>query len=54
MIEQEDFKEEANRKFFRLKLGKEVRLKSAYIIKAESVEKDEKGTITTVFVPMIL
>ena len=49
LIEQEDFKEEANRKFFRLKLGKEVRLKSAYIIKAESVEKDEKGTITTVF-----
>ena len=49
LIEQEDFREEANRKFFRLKLGKEVRLKSAYIIKAESVEKDEKGTITTVF-----
>lgn len=49
LIEQEDFREEANRKFFRLKLGKEVRLKNAYIIKAESVEKDENGTITTVF-----
>lgn len=49
LIEQEDFREEANRKFFRLKLGQEVRLKNAYIIKAESVEKDENGTITTVF-----
>ena len=36
LIEQEDFREEANRKFFRLKLGKEVRLKNAYIIKAGS------------------
>ena len=49
LIEQEDFREEANRKFFRLKLGKEVRLKNAYIIKAESIEKDENGTITAVF-----
>ncbi len=48
-IEKEDFKEEANNKFFRLKLGGEVRLKSAYIIKAESVEKDNEGNVTTVF-----
>lgn len=48
-IEQEDFREEANRKFFRLKLGKEVRLKSGYIIKANRVEKDEVGNIMTVF-----
>lgn len=48
-IEKEDFKEEANSKFFRLKLGGEVRLKSAYIIKAESVEKDNEGNVTTVF-----
>lgn len=48
-IEQDDFKEEASRKFFRLTLGGEVRLKSAYIIKAESVEKDDRGTITTVY-----
>jgi glutaminyl-tRNA synthetase len=47
-IEQEDFREEANRKFFRLKLGKEVRLKNAYIIKAEDVVKDENGTILEV------
>lgn len=44
-IEREDFKEEANRKFFRLTLGKEVRLKNAYIIKGESVIKDAEGNI---------
>ena len=47
-IEKEDFKEEAGNKFFRLKLGGEVRLKNAYIIKAESVVKDSKGNITEV------
>ncbi|NQV62668.1 MAG: glutamine--tRNA ligase/YqeY domain fusion protein [Cryomorphaceae bacterium] len=47
-IEQEDFKEEGNRKFFRLKLGGEVRLKNAYIIKAESCTKDDNGKITEV------
>ncbi|NVJ88555.1 MAG: glutamine--tRNA ligase/YqeY domain fusion protein [Flavobacteriaceae bacterium] len=47
-IEREDFKEEANKKFFRLKLGKEVRLKNAYIIKAESCTKDENGNITEI------
>lgn len=44
-IEREDFKEEANRKFFRLTLGKEVRLKNAYIIKGEKVVKDAEGNI---------
>ena len=47
-IEREDFKEEANSKFFRLTLGKEVRLKNAYIIKGESVVKDENGNITEI------
>ncbi|MGB5205082.1 MAG: glutamine--tRNA ligase/YqeY domain fusion protein [Eudoraea sp.] len=47
-IEQEDFREEANRKFFRLKLGGEVRLKNAYIIKAESCTKDAEGNILEV------
>jgi glutaminyl-tRNA synthetase len=47
-IEQEDFKEEGNRKFFRLKLGGEVRLKNGYIIKAESCTKDTNGNITEV------
>ncbi|WP_293298074.1 glutamine--tRNA ligase/YqeY domain fusion protein [Allomuricauda sp.] len=47
-IEQEDFREEANRKFFRLKLGGEVRLKNGYIIKAETCTKDSEGNITEV------
>ncbi len=47
-IEREDFKEEANRKYFRLTLGKEVRLKNAYIIKGETCIKDEEGTITEI------
>ena len=47
-IEREDFKEEANSKYFRLTLGKEVRLKSAYIIKGESVIKDAEGNITEI------
>ncbi|EAP87771.1 MULTISPECIES: glutamine--tRNA ligase/YqeY domain fusion protein [Croceibacter] len=47
-IEKDDFKEEANRKFFRLKLGGEVRLKNGYIIKAEEAIKDADGNITEV------
>lgn len=47
-IEREDFKEDANRKFFRLTLGKEVRLKNAYIIKGESVIKDKDGNISEI------
>ena len=47
-IEKEDFLEQAERKFFRLSLDKEVRLKSAYIIKGESVVKNEEGEITEV------
>ena len=44
-IERDDFKEEANRKYFRLTLGKEVRLKSAYIIEGQSIVKDSAGNI---------
>jgi glutaminyl-tRNA synthetase len=47
-IEQEDFREEANRKFFRLKLDGEVRLKNGYIIKAESCTKDADGNVIEV------
>ena len=47
-IEQEDFKETANRKFFRLSIDKEVRLKSAYIIKAIDCIKDNKGNVVEV------
>lgn len=49
-IEREDFKEDADKKFFRLTLGREVRLKNAYIIKGESVVKDENGNITEIHV----
>jgi glutaminyl-tRNA synthetase len=48
LIERDDFLEEANRKFFRLTIGKEVRLKNAYIIKGESVVKDSEGNITEI------
>lgn len=47
-IEKEDFKEEASNKFFRLKLGGEVRLKNAYIIKGEDVVKDNEGNIVEI------
>ena len=48
LIEREDFKEEANRKFFRLTIDKEVRLKNGYIIKGESIIKDASGNITEI------
>lgn len=48
-IERDDFREEANKKYKRLVLGKEVRLRGAYVIKAERIEKDEEGNITTIF-----
>ncbi len=48
-IEREDFREEANKKYKRLVLGKEVRLRGAYVIKAERIEKDAQGNITTIF-----
>jgi glutaminyl-tRNA synthetase len=47
-IEREDFQEEANKKFFRLTLGTEVRLKNAYIIKGQEVIKDDEGNITEI------
>lgn len=48
-IEREDFLEEAPKKFFRLSIGNEVRLKGAYIIKATRVDKDAEGNITTIY-----
>jgi glutaminyl-tRNA synthetase len=47
-IERDDFKEEANKKYFRLKIGGEVRLKNAYIIKANNVIKDYEGNIAEI------
>ena len=48
-IDRADFREEANKQYKRLVLGKEVRLRNAYVIKAERVEKDANGDITTIF-----
>ena len=48
-IDRADFREEANKQYKRLVLGKEVRLRNAYVIKAERVEKDTNGEITTIF-----
>lgn len=48
-IEKEDFRESANKKFKRLVLGKEVRLRGAYVIKAERIETNEAGEVTTIY-----
>ncbi|RAK01495.1 glutamine--tRNA ligase [Aliidiomarina maris] len=48
-IEREDFRESANKKFKRLVLGKEVRLRNAYVIKAERFDSDAEGNVTTVY-----
>jgi len=48
-IDRADFREEVNKQYKRLVLGKEVRLRNAYVIKAERVEKDVNGEITTIF-----
>lgn len=48
-IDEADFREEANKQYKRLVLGKEVRLRNAYVIKAERVEKDVNGKITTIY-----
>ncbi|MDR1415686.1 MAG: glutamine--tRNA ligase/YqeY domain fusion protein [Odoribacteraceae bacterium] len=48
-IEREDFMEDAPKKFFRMTIGNEVRLKGAYIVKCERVEKDEQGRVTTIY-----
>ncbi|NIY47381.1 glutamine--tRNA ligase [Cedecea colo] len=48
-IDRADFREEANKQYKRLVMGKEVRLRNAYVIKAERVEKDAQGNITTLY-----
>ncbi|WMN59925.1 glutamine--tRNA ligase [Pseudoalteromonas xiamenensis] len=48
-IESEDFRVEANKHYKRLVLGKEVRLRNAYVIKAERFDEDEQGNITTIY-----
>ncbi|KAA8999926.1 glutamine--tRNA ligase [Affinibrenneria salicis] len=48
-IDRADFREEANKQYKRLVTGKEVRLRNAYVIRAERVEKDEQGVITAIY-----
>lgn len=48
-IDRADFREEANKNYKRLVLGKEVRLRNAYVIRADRVEKDSEGNITTIY-----
>ncbi|ACJ29973.1 Glutaminyl-tRNA synthetase [Shewanella piezotolerans WP3] len=48
-IDADDFREEANKKFKRLVQGKEVRLRNAYVIKAERCDKDADGNVTTIY-----
>ncbi len=47
-IESDDFMEEAPKKYFRLSIGKEVRLKGAYFVTATSCKKDENGNVTEI------
>ena len=48
-IDRADFREEANKNYKRLVLGKEVRLRNAYVIRADRVEKDAEGHIQTIY-----
>lgn len=48
-IERDDFRETANKKYKRLVLGKEVRLRNSYVIKAERIEKDDQENITCIY-----
>ena len=47
-IEREDFMEVAPKKYFRMAIGQEVRLRYAYFVTAQSVEKDAEGNITCI------
>ena len=53
LIDRDDFREEANKKYKRLVLGKRVRLRNAYVIEAVDVERDSNGEISTVLCEVI-
>jgi len=52
-IEQDDFREEANKKYKRLVLGKRVRLRNAYVIEADEVVRDQNGNIVEILVRIV-
>ena len=52
-IDREDFRQEANKKFKRLVLGKRVRLRGAYVIEAERCELDDQGEVIKVYASIV-
>ncbi len=52
-IDRDDFREEANKKYKRLVLGKRVRLRNAYVIEADEAVKDEAGNVVAVHARVI-
>lgn len=48
-IEQEDFMEDAPKKYYRMTPGQEVRLKNAYIVKCTGCKKDENGNVVEIY-----
>ncbi len=52
-IDADDFREEANKKYKRLVLGKRVRLRGAYVIEAERCEHNEQGEVNCVYAKVI-
>lgn len=52
-IDQDDFREEANKKYKRLVIGKRVRLRGAYVIEADSCDQDAEGNVVTVYARVI-
>lgn len=52
-IDKDDFRQEANKKFKRLVLGKRVRLRGSYVIEAERCDVDTDGAVTAVYASIV-
>jgi glutaminyl-tRNA synthetase len=52
-IDKDDFRQEANKKFKRLVLGKRVRLRGGYVIEAERCDVDADGEVTVVYASIV-
>ena len=52
-IDREDFRQEANKKFKRLVLGKRVRLRGGYVIEADRCDVDSEGLVTKVYASIV-
>ncbi|MGD2007220.1 MAG: glutamine--tRNA ligase/YqeY domain fusion protein [Cellvibrionales bacterium] len=53
LIDRDDFREEANKKYKRLVTGKRVRLRGAYVIEADGCDKDAEGNVEVVYARVI-